>query len=141
MLRYLLLPLIAAATIATSDAATAGEAEQIAVGDVVVPTPAPGLDPQTLKSAAASEIEQIDPKLLHSKKRYVVSLTVIRASDGPVSCEVTAILAEKKSGSMLAILQGRARAEGGGNPELRRAVLRAAVRTAVRQIPEAINAK
>lgn len=141
MMRYLFLPLIAAATIATSDGAYAGEADRIAVGDVVVPTPAPGLDPQTLKTAAASEIEQIDPKLLHSKKSYVVSLTVVRASDGPVSCEVTAILAEKKSGSMLAILQGRARAEGGGSPELRRAVLRAAVRTAVRQIPEAINAK
>jgi hypothetical protein len=134
----LLLPVAAALTIAASDA-RAGEAERIAVGEVSVARPVPGVDPATLKSAAEGEIRTLDERRIRGHKRYVLSLAVVRSSDGPVSCEITAMLRERKSGSMLAVIEGRARAEGGADPELRRAVLRAAVRTAVRQIPDAIT--
>jgi hypothetical protein len=92
-----------------------------------------------LKSTAEGEIKTLDQTKMKGSKHYIIALAVVRSSDGPVSCEVTAMLREAKSGAMLAVIQGRARSEGGADAQLRTAVLRAAVRTAVRQIPEAIK--
>jgi hypothetical protein len=113
--------------------------ERIAIGEVAVAAAAspPGVDRATLKSAAEGEIRTLDAS--HVKHKVVVSLSVIGASDAPVAVSVNALVRDGRTGAMIAIIEGRARAEGGGNVELRRAVLRAAVRTAVRQIPSAVS--
>lgn len=135
----LLGPLVLAGAFAASDASSAQD--DISLGEVSVPETgaAPGVDRATLKTAAEGEIRSIDTKTLRGKKRVVVSLAVSQTADRPaVAVSVNAMLREKRSGNMLAIIQGRARAEGGANAELRKAVLRAAVKSAVSQIPQAL---
>lgn len=135
----LLGPLVLAGAFAARDASSAQD--EISLGEVSVPeagTP-PGVDRATLKTAAEGEIRSIDTKTLRGKKRVVVSVAVSQTVDRPaVAVSVNAMLRDKRSGNMLAIIQGRARAEGGANAELRKAVLRAAVKSAVSQIPQAL---
>ena len=53
----------------------------------------------------------------------------------PFGRTVNALVGDAKTGSMLALIEGRARAEGSANPELRKQVLRAALHSAVSKIP------
>jgi hypothetical protein len=135
-----LAPFVVAGALVASDASSAEE--KIALGEVSVPetNAPPGVDPATLRSAAEGELRSIDPAKLHNKKRVVVSVSVAETRDRPaVAVSVNAMLRDGKSGTMLAIIEGRARAEGGASPELRKAVLRAAVKSAVSQIPAALS--
>lgn len=131
--------LLAAAALAAGESRASDAA--IALGELSVSSPTPGVDRAALKNAAESELLRIDASKLPRKKRLIVSLAVVRTADSPVECTVNALLRDGKTGSMVAILEGRAHAEGGASAELRGAVLRAAVRVAVRQIPEALAAK
>ncbi len=125
------------AVLVTTDASAADAA--IALGELSVTSPTPGVDTVTLKDAAELELKNLTT--LRTKKTYVVSFSVIRTTDSPVACQVNAMLRERRTGSMFAIIQGNARAEGNVSAALRTAVLRAAVRTAVSQIPEAVGVK
>lgn len=112
--------------------------ERIAIGEVTVPAATPGVDRATVKSAAEGEIRTLDASRV--RRRVVVSLSVVRSSiDGPVAVSVNALLRDGRTGNMIAVLEGRAQSEGTGGVELRRAVVRAAVRSAVRQIPVALS--
>jgi hypothetical protein len=111
--------------------------ERIAIGEVSVPQAPPGVDRATLKSAAEGEVKALDAS--NVKRRVVVSLAVASASDAPVEVSINAVIRDSRTGAMIAIVEGRARSDGGGNVELRRAVLRAAVHTAVQQIPKALS--
>jgi hypothetical protein len=126
-------------TVATAGEAKAAGEDRIALGEVSVSASSQGVDRAALKSAAEGEIRTIDPSRV--TRSVVVSVAVIGTSDGPVAVSVNAMLRDGKTGNMIAILEGRARAEGTGGADLRRAVLRAAVRSAVRQIPAALSAK
>lgn len=112
--------------------------ERIAIGEVSVPAPTPGVDKATVKSAAEGEIRSLDASRV--RRPVVVSLSVVRSStDGPIAVSINAMLRDGRTGNMIAVLEGRAEADGAGSIELRRAVLRAAVRSAVRQIPLALS--
>jgi hypothetical protein len=107
------------------------------LGELSVATAAPGLDRPTLKSAAQGELQQLDGSKV--RRRVVVSLALDSATDGQLAVSVRAMLRDAKSGTMIAIVQGRARSDATGSVELRQALLRAAVHSAVRQIPEALT--
>jgi hypothetical protein len=111
--------------------------ERIAIGELSVPAAPAGVDRASLRTAAEGEIRALDASRV--KRRVVVSLSVTGASDAPVAVAVNALVRDRRTGNMIAIVEGRALADGGGTVELRRAVLRAAVRTALSQIPAAVS--
>ncbi len=132
--------LLLAATLRAGDAGAAAEGE-IALSEVAPPPPSSGVDQATLKTAAEGEIKRIDTARASRWKgrRVLVSVALVKADDAPVSVTVNATLREAKTGTMIAIVEGRARAEGSApSSELKKQVANAAVRSAVRQIPEAL---
>lgn len=132
---------LALATFAGAPSATAAD-EKLALGDVAPPPAGSGVDRDALRSAFEGELRLVPGGSL--PKRHVrVSVAITGTSDAPVGCTVNAMLHDAKTGTMIAVLQGRARsaAEGGANTELRKAVLRVAVHNVVSQIPEALGAK
>jgi hypothetical protein len=138
---WLLLPLLCAAALATGDARAADTS--IALGEVGTPPASSGVDRDALRSAAEGELGEVDPvrmRLLRKKRAVIVSVAVIGAEPRPYACTVNAVLRDAKTGTMLAIVEGRARGEGAPSPELRKQVLRAAMRSAVNQIPDALAA-
>ncbi|MBX3188825.1 MAG: hypothetical protein KF819_17535 [Labilithrix sp.] len=129
---------LAAAALSSNDA---GAAEtSLALGSVEAP-PSSGVDRATLRTTAEGELLGVDASRLKSRRKIIVSVALIGTSDAPVACTVNATLHDGKSGTLLAIIEGRARSESNSaSAELRKAVLRVAVRNAVRQIPEALSA-
>jgi hypothetical protein len=115
----------------------------ISVGEVVAPNATvAGVDAASLRDTAEGAIRQLDPAELPGRHRYVLSLALTGAAvEGPVACTVDAMVRDAKTGNMIAIIQGGARAEGPASAELRRQVAHAAVRSAVRRIPSALAQK
>lgn len=137
----LLAPMLLAAAISAGDANAADTS--IVLGDVAVPPVSSGVDRAALKNAAEGELSGVDPaklRMLRKKRAVLVSVAVIGAQQSPFACTVNAMLHDAKTGTMLAIIEGRAKAEGDANAELRKQVLRAAVHSAVSQIPAALAA-
>jgi hypothetical protein len=132
----LLAPLLLAAALSGGDARAADTT--LALGDVGVPPESSGVDRATLKTTAEGELRGVDASRLRKRRRVVVSVAVIGASHEPFACTINAVLHDGKTGAMIAIIEGRARAEGDATPELRTRVLRAALRSAVSQIPTAL---
>ena len=120
-----------------SDARAATDSE-ISVSEVAPPPASAGVDQAQLKSAAEVEVKQIDGSRAKGR-RVLVSVALLSRDDAPVSFSVNATLRDAKSGSMIAIVEGRARAEGNATSDLKREVARAALRSAVRQIPDALG--
>ena len=120
-----------------SDARAATDSE-IALSEVAPPPPSAGVDQATLKTAAEGEIKRIDGSKTKGR-RVLVSVALLSRDDAPVSFTVNATLRDAKSGAMIAITEGRARAEGSATSDLKREVARAALRSAVRQIPDALS--
>ncbi len=133
------LALVFAALVATAlgGNATAAEAP-IVLGEVAVPPAGSGVDRGTLLTAAAGELAIVDTSRLHKRRQLIVSIALSRAAHTPFACTVNALVRDAKTGTLLAILEGRARADGVADPELRKRVLRAAVHSAVLQIPAAV---
>lgn len=128
-----------ALAIGTADVAANAAAEsEIALSEVTPPPPSSGMDHATLKSAAEGEIKRIDGSRAKGRK-VLVSVALLPRDDAPVSFSVNAMLRDAKSGSMIAIVEGRARAEGSVTTDLKKQVAHAAVRSAVRQIPDALR--
>lgn len=135
----LLAPLLLAATVALAAGDANAADAALALGEVAAPPPSSGVDRATLKSAAEGELEKVDASRVKKKRAVLVSVAITSATDAPVGCTVNAMLRDAKSGTMIAIVQGHARAEGNVSPDLRKAVLRAAMRSAVSQIPQALS--
>ena len=133
-----LAPLLLALALFAGDA-SAGDTS-LALGEVAVPPVSSGVDRATLKTAAEGELRGVDTSRLRKRRDVVVSVAIVGSAPSPFACTVNALLRDAKTGTMLAIIEGRAHAEGDANPELRKQVLRAALRSAVRQIPEALAA-
>lgn len=126
-------------TLSTSPADAADP--PIAIGEVTPPPPSTGIDEAVLRAAAEGEIRQLDASRLQ-RRRVVVSIAMTRAIvQGPVACIVNAMLRDAKTGAMIAVIEAGASAEGPGSVELRRRVALAAVRSAVRRIPDTLGAK
>lgn len=134
----LLAPLLLASAMSAGDAG-AGETS-IVLGEVAIPPVSSGVDRAALKSAAEGELRGVDASRLRKRRHVVVSVAISGSSQSPFGCTVNALLRDAKTGTMLAIIEGRARAEGDANSELRQRVLRAAVHSALGQIPAALAA-
>jgi hypothetical protein len=141
---FLLLPLVLAAAISAGDASAAETS--ITLGDVAVPPVSSGVEHAALRSAAEGELRGVDASHLRKHRKVLVSVAVIGASQSPFACTVNAMLRDATTGTMLAVIEGRAHASGDGKDtnaasvELKNQVMRAAVRVAVRQIPDALAA-
>ncbi len=80
------------------------------------------------------------------KRRIILSLALVRVetkempAGASVECSVSATLRTARDGALFAILEGRARAEGGGSREaLEAEALRAAVKGTIARIPSALR--
>jgi hypothetical protein len=139
--------LLAPLLVLVGAAVSAGDAHAadstIELGEVAVPPASSGVDRAALKNAAEGELSGVDPVkmgLLRKKRAVLVSVAVTGAQQSPFGCTVNALLRDARTGNMLAIVEGRAKSDGDVSPELRKRVLRAAVRSAVSQIPAALAA-
>jgi len=113
----------------------------LSLGDVASPPEGAGLDRATLRAAAEGELRSVEATSRGRTRRsrpVVVSVAVSEATASPASCTVQALLHDRKSGVMIAVLSGRARVEGDSSPSQRAALARAALRNAVVQIPTAL---
>jgi hypothetical protein len=124
--------------LATTSDASAGGAT-IALGEITPPPVSSGVDRALIQTTAEGEIRQIDASKLPPRK-VVVSLAMTRSSEAPITCTIHAMLRDERTGNMLAIIEGEARSEGSG-AELKQKVASAAVRRAVRLIPDALATK
>src|SRR5205085_7383708 len=116
----LALALLGALAIGASDARAAPDSE-IALSEVAPPPPSSGVDQASLESAAKGELRRIDGSRAKGKK-VLVSVALLARDDAPVAFTVNATLRDAKSGSMIAIVEGRARAEGSVTADLKKQV-------------------
>jgi hypothetical protein len=128
--------LVVAAALVSGEAGASDAA--IALGEVAVPPPSSGVDRATLKTAAEGELQVVDTTHFKKARSLVVSVAVVGAEPSPFACTVNALVRDAKTGSMLAVTEGRARAAGDANAELRKLVLRAAMHSAMVQISDAL---
>jgi len=117
--------------------ARAASDSEIALSEVAPPPPSSGVDQAQLKTAAEGELKRIDGSRAKGRK-VLVSVALLPRDDAPVSYTCNATLRDAKSGAMIAIIEGRARAEGSATADLKKQVVHAALRSAVRQIPDAL---
>lgn len=139
--RFLALTATAAFSFLGLSASTAAAAEPpapIAVGEIAENA---GIDSAAVRNTAESEIAEIDVSKLPAKRRVIVSLSVARSAVGDgVACHVNAMLRDAKSGAMIAIIEAGAQAQGTSSDEVVKRVAHAAVRSAMRRIPNALVA-
>jgi hypothetical protein len=139
--RLLLSVVALAAPMLATNVAGATDAP-IAVGEVAPPPAGSGIDASVLREAATAEIKQMDVSALSPRRKLVVSLALTRAvAEGMISCTVNATVRDARTGTMIAIIEAGAHAEGPASPELRNQVANAAGRSAVRRIPRALGEK
>jgi hypothetical protein len=137
----LIAPLLLALALSAGDASAADTS--IALGEVAVQPASSGVDRAALKTAAEGELRDVDASKLRARKKkrdVVVSVAVVGSTPSPFACTINALLYDAKTGTMLAIIQGHAHSEGAANDDVRKRVLRAAVHSAVSQIPAALAA-
>jgi len=142
-MRRFTLPLLLAifALLTVVAPADAASSSSIALGTVAAPAEASGVDRTALKMAAETELRDVDASHVKKPRNVVVSVAVSEGVASPAAFTVSAVVIDAKSGSMIAVLSGRARAEGHTAAEARGRVLRAAVHNAVSQIPTALSAE
>lgn len=133
-----LAPLLVAAVLG-SGGASAGDTA-VTLGEVATPPESSGVDRAALRNAAEGELRIVDTSRLRKRRNVLVSVALIGSAQAPFACTVNALLRDAKTGTMLAVLEGRAASQGTASAATRSQVLRAAMRSAVRQIPEALAA-
>src|SRR5690606_23652205 len=129
-----------------SSAQRSARALTIAVGETGAITDSAGLAP-ALRNALAAALEPhpaVELSPLHSA-RVVVRGSITRLDramvDGraEVRCEVSLVVAERRGGSVRALLSGRARAQGTPGPRLDSSAIRAAVEGALRPLDQSVS--
>jgi hypothetical protein len=129
--------------LAVSRAALAAEPPPVVVGEVATQVPASGLDvSKTLRSSLEREVANLALRPVGRRQRFVLSASLVKlehqaiAGSESVSCTVSIVLREQKSGAIRAILEGRARAQGN---DMESVVVDAAARAAVASLPDAMR--
>ena len=96
-----------------------------------------------LRRALERELASLDVARVDRSKQYVLSASIVkleprdRGAAGGVRCAVSAVLRERKTGAIRAVITGKAEAEQDGI-EAELMVLDAAVRGAVASVPSAL---
>ncbi len=117
------------------------DGRRVVVGEVATRVTRPNVDlPKALRQALEREVASLALGNAARSKRYVLSASLVRLDGGasPVRCMVSAVLRERKSGAIRAIIEGRAESpEQGEAAELD--ALDAATRGAVASLPDALR--
>ncbi|MFW5741060.1 MAG: hypothetical protein ACOC1F_11915 [Myxococcota bacterium] len=120
----------------------------VALGAVTTRVQRPHIDvPKAFKSEVVRQLRSIDLSDIPDAKHVVLSASLTRLDtrrDGRrahSSCVVSATLTKKEDGALVAILRGKARAEDHVHEQTSNelAVMRAAVHSAMRGIPNALR--
>ena len=121
--------------------AEADDTRPVVIGEVGTKVTRARLDlPKALRRALERELAALD--VGRSSKRFVLSASLVKlegrkAAPG-VACAVSAVLRERRSGAIRAIITGRAEAEFEGD-EAELGALDAAVHGAVASVPAALQ--
>lgn len=129
--------LLAGAAVMAGGEANASDSS-LSLGEIAAPPAAMGVDLPAFKTAAEGELRSVDISKLRKHRNVLVSVAITGRDQAPFGYTVNALLRDAKTGTMLAILEGRAKADGVANESLRRQVLHAALHGAVTKIPEAL---
>ncbi len=138
------LGIITAAAVWTGPHVAAAATARVSLGEVSTRVVRPDVDlGAVLRAAIQSELNDLSPATSGEKGPYVLSAALVRMETdaGRVSCVVSATIRTARGGTMLAIVEGRARVESQGQLSLfdvRRAV-EGAARAAVVRVPEALR--
>jgi len=79
------------------------------------------------------------------RERYVLSASLVRLDGGVAGgashteCMISAVLREKKSGAIRAMIEGKAHADGRRSPDVEIGTVEAAAQGAVRALPQAFR--
>lgn len=125
-------------------AATAAE-PAVAVGEVSVPATSREVDAEALRSMASDALLGMDTSRLPRGAHAVLSVSLVRldaqgTTPAEASCTVSATLRDRKRGTLFAIVEASARGQDAPArlPSLQRAIVRAALGSAVARVPEAL---
>jgi hypothetical protein len=136
---------LVAAALMVGDARAAGE-PRIGIGEVTGPASPGDVDVGMLRAMVTEAVGTLDERTLPRGSAAVLSVSVVRlesraASPAEVTCLVSATLRDRKGGSVFAVLEGSARGQDEPRrlPGLQRAILRAAVGSAIARVPEAMR--
>jgi hypothetical protein len=118
----------------------------VALGEVTSQVPRNDL-PRTFRETVKSELSRVDLSEVSSKEHFVLSASLVRmntrAGDGETesTAVVSATLRRERGGDLTAIIRGSARAtdESGKSRVAERSAMRAAVRSALSRLPEALR--
>ncbi len=145
-LRAPLLALVASLSIASSPGRAAAAEPRVTLGDVSGRTQS-GEYTRSLRAALADEFSQANVSRASGRDRFVLSVTLVKLSaehrDG--SARATAVvsmtLRRARENTLHALLSGRATAEesSANVDSVRDSALRAAVRSALRRLPDAVS--
>jgi hypothetical protein len=134
-----------AAVLVAGHAHAAGE-PSIGIGEVTGPASSGDVDVDVLRAMVTEAVGTLDERKLPRGSAAVLSVSVVRlesrvATPAAVTCLVSATLRDRKGGSVFAVLEGSARGQGEATrlPGLQRAILRAAVGSAIARVPEAMR--
>ncbi len=135
--------------------AGAAPPQPVAIGEVTSEVLREGVDmPLAVRSVVEQELPAVDMGG-RAARPAILSVALVRMERAPsadanasankrtsVACVVTATVRDKRKGAIVAVLEGRARAENEERfvPLLERAVLKSAVRGALARLPEALDA-
>jgi hypothetical protein len=144
----ILAPLVAIALVAVP---ASGATPPITIGEVTSAVVREDVDMNALlRGVLEQELPGVDMGGRARQRPAVLSLALVRMDRAPadenkaqVTCVVSATVRDKQKGALVAVLEGRARAE---NEErlvslLERATLKSAVRGALARLPEALDAQ
>jgi hypothetical protein len=136
--------LVAAALVAL-DAHAAGE-PPIGIGEVSAEASSRDVDLGVLRAMVTEAVGTLDASALPRDSAAVLSVSVVRlesraAAPAEVTCLVSATLRDRRRGTVFAVMEGSARGQDEPRrlPALERAILRAAVSSAVARVPEAMR--
>jgi len=136
---------VLAAALVALDAHAAGE-PPIGIGEVSAEASSRDVDVSLLRAMVTEAVGTLDASTLPRGASAVLSVSVVRlesrvASPSEVTCLVSATLRDRKRGTVFAVVEGSARGQDETRrlPALERAILRAAVGSAIARVPEAMR--
>ncbi len=134
----------------SADAAPTAATAPIAIGEVTSEVTREGVDVVLeLRTVVEQELPAVDMAGRPKPRPAILSVALVRMErvasadkKTTVACLVTATVRDKRKGAIVAVLEGRARAENEDRfaPLLEHAVMKSAVRGALAHLPEALDA-
>ncbi len=113
------------------------ESRHLSLGEVAVPTNRAQMQ-DTLKRALQSEMRELDLRGAHKDAIMSVSLVKMETDHAEASCVISATLRSRDGGVLFAVLEGRARAQGGSD-HIGESALRGCVHGALSRVAEALK--